>query len=87
MDDFVKKAFADANGAVMRDEFQAWNRTMIDPDIPHLAAADAVGLAKINDLCGAVIKAGQADTLAQYAHFLMLTGFHLGYHARMEDER
>lgn len=86
MEDFVKKAFADAQEAVVDDEVKAWERTMVDPEIPHTAAAQAVGLSKINELCRVAFLTKTDQTLADYAHFAMLTGFHLGYHARIEDE-
>ena len=86
MDKFVKQAFKDAENAVLDDEYKAWERAMKDPDIPHMAVAEAVGMERINELCRVALATKTANTLADYAHILMLTGFHLGYHARREEE-
>lgn len=86
MDKFVEQAFKDAETALQDIEYDAWMRVMKDPDIPHTAAAAAVGISKMNDLCRMAFATNNAQTLADYAHYLMLTGFHLGYTVRREDE-
>ena len=50
-----------------------------------MVAAIRVGIDKIDALCKVAILNKQADTLADYAHNLLLVGFHIGYNAAMED--
>lgn len=87
MDKFVKQAFADAERAQSDREFEAWER-FVDKtaDLFQLAVMARVGIEKMNELARAAVKAGLAETLAEYAHELMIGTFHMGYHARMEEE-
>lgn len=87
MDKFVEKAFKDAEDMEMEDEYNAWLKVMKNPEISHLTAAEAVGVERLDKLCRAAALSKTSEALADYAHYLMLTGFHLGYHARMEEER
>ena len=88
MDDFAKKAFDDALKAVSEDEKNAWFELTDGPgkyETIVMAVAMYVGIDKVNKLCGVAIEGKQTDVLAEYAHTLMLTGFHLGYHAALGD--
>lgn len=87
MDNFAKQAFEDALEKQADDEFQAWKK-FSDKEfmVAHMTVVAQIGLDKIDSLCGAAIKAGQADTLAEYAHQLMMMAFHIGYKARREEE-
>lgn len=88
MDKFAENAFKDALKEQNEQEFAAWMK-FSDTEfmLSHMTAVAQVGIEKINKLCGAAIKAGEADTLAQYAHHIMMLAFHGGYKARMEEER
>lgn len=88
MDNFAEKAFRNALERQADDEFQAWMK-FSDKEfmVAHMAVVTRIGFDKIDSLCGAAIKAGQADTLAEYAHQLMMMAFHIGYKARREEER
>lgn len=87
-DDFVRKAFADADKANADKEFNAFMRKIADDESQsaHVVAALRVGLQKLDKLCECVIKAGQAEVLAEYADSLLIVGFHIGYRAAMEDD-
>jgi len=86
MDNFAKQAFEDALEQQTEREFEAWMK-FSDKDfmVTTMTVIARIGLEKVNNLCGAVIKAGQADTLAEYAHGLMMLAFHAGYKARSEE--
>lgn len=89
MDDFAEKAFNDALNAISDEEEKAWYDVtggVGDYETILLAVAMSVGISNVNNLCDVATKGGQADVLAEYAHMLILTGFHLGYKARMEGE-
>ena len=87
MDKFAENAFKEAMEQQIEQEFQSWtNFSEKDFMAAHMAVVARIGLEKINTLCGAVIKAGAADTLAEYAHSLMMMAFHIGYKARWEEE-
>lgn len=88
MDKFVKDAFKEAMETQNEQEFQAWMKFSDNEFMTaHLTVVARIGLEKINNLCGAAIRAGEGDTLAEYAHSLMMMAFHIGYKARMEEER
>ena len=87
-DDFVNQAFADAIGQANEREYAAYERELLgeeNGDKAHMVAAIRVGIDKIDALCKVAILNKQADTLADYAHNLLLVGFHIGYNAAMED--
>lgn len=86
MDNFAKQAFEDALEQQTETEFDAWMK-FSDKDfmVTTMTVIARIGLEKVNNLCGAVIKAGQADTLAEYAHGLMMVAFHAGYKAKGEE--
>lgn len=88
MDKFVKDAFKDAMEQQTEQEFAAWMQ-FSDKEFmtAHLTVVARIGLEKINNLCGAAIRAGEGDTLAEYAHQLMMMAFHIGYKARREEEK
>lgn len=87
MDKFAENAFKEALEELSETEFRAWEK-FVDKtaDLFQMAVMARVGIGKMNDLAGAAVKAGLADTFAEYAHELMIGMFHIGYHARMEDE-
>ena len=86
MDNFAKQAFEDALEQQTENEFDAWMK-FSDKDFMavNLAVVAQVGIDRMDALCGAAIKDGQADTLAEYAHSLMMAAFHAGYKARREE--
>lgn len=86
MDNFAKQAFEDALEQQTETEFDAWMKFSDKAFMAaNLAVVAQVGIDNMDALCKAVIKAGQADTLAEYAHSLMMAAFHAGYNARRED--
>lgn len=88
MDKFAENAFKDALKEQNEQEFAAWMKfSETEFRVAHMAVVTRIGFDKIDSLCGAAIKAGQADTLAEYAHQLMMMAFHKGYKARREEER
>ena len=87
MDKFVKDAFKEAMEQQATEEFNAWmNFSDRDLMIAHNKVVEQVGIVRVNTLCRAARLAGQADTLAEYAHSLMMMAFHIGYKARLEEE-
>lgn len=88
-DDFVRKAFADADKIIVEKEFDAYKRHIAEDEssAAHVVASLRVGLSKMNNLCEVVLKAGEGDVLVEYAESLLLVGFHLGYRAALEDEK
>ena len=87
MDKFVKDAFKEAMEQQATEEFNAWmNFSDRDFMVAHSKVIEQVGVGRINSLCRAARLAGQAHTLAEYAHSLMMMGFHIGYKARLEEE-
>lgn len=87
MDNFAEQAFRDAERAAADKEEEAWMRFVEEKgDFFNYAVAERVGLADMNELARVINKAGRTETFAQYAHELMIGMFHIGYHARMEEE-
>lgn len=87
MDKFTENAFKQALEQQTEQEFQAWmNFSDLEFMVAHMKVIARIGLDKINTLCGAALRAGAGDTLAEYAHGLMMVAFHGGYKARMEEE-
>ena len=88
-DDFVTKAFSDAEMLIAEKEFSAYCNKILDDvtgDAAHLSAAIRVGLDKMEILCKAVFEGDASEILASYAHNLMIVGFHLGYRAALEEK-
>lgn len=87
MDKFAENAFKEAMEQQTEQEFAAWMK-FSDKEFmtAHLTVVARIGLEKINNLCGAAIRAGEGNTLAEYAHSLMMMAFHIGYKARREEE-
>jgi len=87
MDKFAENAFKEAMEQQTRQEFQAWMK-FSDRDlmVAHSKVIEQVGVGRINTLCRAARHAGEAVTLAEYAHSLMMMAFHIGYKARKEEE-
>lgn len=87
MDKFVDNAFKEAMERQNEQEFQAWLKFSDEHFmVAHTTVVARIGIDRMNDLSGAAIRAGQADTLAEYAHQLMMMAFHIGYKARREEE-
>ena len=87
MDDFVKKAFADANEQFTEKERQAFDRAVVDDDAKTVTvlAALNVGLTTMQSLLNLVNDAGMQDAFADYIGSVSLISFHLGYLAAKED--
>ena len=87
MDKFAEQAFKDAMEQQTEQELAAWMK-FADKEFMRasLPVVTRIGLEKMNNLCGAAIRAGEGDTLAEYAHSLMMMAFHIGYKARREEE-
>ena len=87
MDKFAEQAFKDAMEQQTEQELAAWMK-FADKEFmrAYLPVVTRIGLEKMNNLCGAAIRAGEGDTLAEYAHSLMMMAFHIGYKARREEE-
>lgn len=86
MDNFAKQAFKDALEQQTEQEFEAWMKfAERDFMAANMTAVAQIGFSRMNALCGAAIKDGQGDTLAEYAHSLMMAAFHAGYKARSEE--
>lgn len=86
MDNFAKQAFEDALEQQTERELEAWMKfSERDFMVANMTVVAQVGIERMNALCGAAIKDGQADTLAEYAHSLMMAAFHAGYKARREE--
>lgn len=88
MDDFVRRAFDDAQDALVDKERDAFMKAIGDDETQaaHVVAALHVGLTKLDKMCEVVIKSGNGDTLAEYANELLLVGFHIGYRSAMEGK-
>ena len=87
MDKFVKDAFKEAMEQQATEEFNAWmNFSDRDFMVAHNKVIEQVGVGRINTLCRAARLAGEADTLAEYAHQLMMMAVHIGYKASREEE-
>lgn len=87
MDKFAENAFNEAMENQTRKEFDAYRKFSENEFMfAQRAIAERIGMDKMDALCGAAIKSGVVDTLAEYAQSLMMFGFHKGYKARMEEE-
>lgn len=87
-DDFVLKAFADADRASADDEFEAYRKNIWDDDADtaHTIAALRVGVSRVMELMKASEASGMADILVEYTENLLLVGFHMGYRAAKENK-
>ena len=82
MDDFVKKAFADANESAEDAEAKAFESRIAKRIEPiSMACGIAVGLDEMNKLSGAILKAGVADTFSEWTENVMTIAFAEGYAA------
>ena len=89
IDDFVKNAFSQAHNALVEEEYKAYERKVIKNDggdTMLMAAILSTGVERIEALLKALCPANQ-DTLAIYINNILLTAFHEGYTARIEDEQ
>lgn len=82
-DDFVKKAFEEARASSDNREYKAFKERISD-NIKHISIACglAVGLPAMDRLSNAVIKAGVAETLADWTRMVMTIAFAEGYKAK-----
>lgn len=87
MDDFVERAFADADKNFTEKERQAFDRAVVDDEAKTVItlAALNVGLTKMQALLAAVQKARMDDPFAEYISSISLISFHLGYLAAKQD--
>ena len=87
MDDFVRKAFADANNAANQREADAFDEKIANQiETICTACGFVVGLEDMNNLSQVVLKAGLAETFAEWTRTTMIAAFSEGYRARMEEE-
>ena len=85
-DDFVKKAFSEATAAANDREFDAYRKRIIDNIEPlSVACGIAVGLDKMNELSGLIIKSGLGETFAEWTRMVMTIAFSEGYKAKAEE--
>lgn len=88
MDKFAENAFREAMEQQAAEEFNAWmNFSDRGFMVAQNKVIEQVGVGRISALCRAARLAGEAETLAEYAHSLMMMAFHIGYKARREEER
>lgn len=87
MDDFVKKAFADATKSAENAESKAFvSRIANNIETISMACGIAVGLDEMNKLSGAILKAGVAETFSEWTRTIMTIAFAEGFSAaRMMD--
>lgn len=85
-DDFVKKAFEEATTSSQDREYKAFKERISDNIGPiSVACGIAVGLPAMERLSGAVMKAGVAETLADWTRMVMTIAFAEGYKAKAEE--
>ena len=80
MDDFAKKAFADAEAINDEKEFEAYKKAVVG-DFENIltAVAHGVGMVDMNQLSGIILRNGHAVTMAEFVRDLCTICFHLGY--------
>lgn len=72
MDDFVKKAFADATKSAENAEAKAFvSRIANNIEIISMACGIAVGLDEMNKLSGVILKGGVAETFSEWTRNIM----------------
>ena len=85
-DDFVRKAFKDASRVADDNEFEAYRKRIIDNIEPlSVACGIAVGLDKMNELSGLIIKSGLGETFVEWTRMVMTIAFSEGYKAKAEE--
>ena len=88
MDDFVKKAFAEANENFTEKERRAFDEAVVKDDaktVTMLAALN-VGLPTMQAMLNILNDAGMQDPFADYIGSISLISFHLGYLAAKQDD-
>lgn len=82
-DEFVKKAFENAQDAEIRDEAHAYCAKVGGDKIVHLIdmVAFRIGLDKMEELCKAIVLNGQEKNFTEFVKCFMMFAFHEGYHA------
>lgn len=89
MDDFVRTAFEDAREALAAEEYSAYDRCFIKDDrgdVINMTAVLQTGVDRMERML-ASIGAENRQTMADYIAHLVISVFHQGYTARMEDEK
>lgn len=82
MDDFVKKAFADAAESAEKAEAKAFvSRIANNIETISMACGIAVGLDEMDKLSGAVLKAGVEDVFSEWTRHIMMIAFSEGFAA------
>jgi len=81
MDDFVKRAFMDAEDEMIAEEMNAYAEAFDPEDVKalHIAISSLVGFGKVSRIMRAVAEIGEGDALAEYMMMLYRGGFHRGY--------
>lgn len=88
-DEFVRKAFEDANMALGDEEYRAYERCFMKDDRGdsiNMVAVLQTGVDRMEKLL-ATIGEENRSIMAEYISHLIVSVFHQGYRARMEDER
>ena len=88
-DEFVKNAFNDARDALADDEYRAYERCFIKDDrgdTINMVAVIQTGVERMERML-ATMGDENRQTMADYIAHLIISVFHQGYTARMEDER
>ena len=88
-DEFVKKAFKDAREALAEEEYRAYERCFIKDDrgdVINMVAVLQTGVERMEKMLGE-IGDENLQTMADYIAHIIISVFHKGYTARMEDER
>lgn len=86
MDDFVKKAFADATESAKDAEAKAFeSRIAKNIETISIACGIAVGLDEMDKLSGAILKAGLANTFSEWTRSVMTIAFAEGYAAGISE--
>ena len=88
-DEFVKNAFAEAREALADDEYRAYERCFLTDDrgdIINMVAVMRTGVEKMERMLESIGDENRT-IMAEYISNIIISVFHQGYTARMEDER
>lgn len=80
MADFVNDAFKGAMHVAAEDEFNAYQKGIVEQiDSILTTAGFMVGLDKMDELAKAVLLSGQETVLADFSKYIAMSAFHIGY--------